>query len=87
MLAYKSAWLADQGLPNTHVASMAKRFAADHCQQVTYEAVQVFGGAGFNTEYPVEKLMRGELNAELNAESSVGRRCEPPTDVWGGTGP
>ncbi|KAA0150210.1 hypothetical protein FNF27_06042 [Cafeteria roenbergensis] len=58
MLAYKSAWLADQGLPNTHVASMAKRFAADHCQQVTYEAVQVFGGAGFNTEYPVEKLMR-----------------------------
>lgn len=23
-----------------------------------YESLQVFGGAGFNTEYPVEKLMR-----------------------------
>jgi acyl-CoA dehydrogenase len=58
MLTYKSAWLRDQGLPNTHMASMAKAFAADHCNKVVTDAVQVFGGAGFNTEYPVEKLMR-----------------------------
>lgn len=57
-LAYQSAWLVDNGRPNTHIASMAKRFASDHCQSVTWEAVQIFGGAGFNTEYPVEKLMR-----------------------------
>jgi len=31
-------------------ASMAKLFAADHAQKVATDAVQVFGGAGFNTE-------------------------------------
>ena len=39
-------------------ASMAKAFAGDHCNKVVADAVQVFGGNGFNTEYPVEKLMR-----------------------------
>ena len=33
-------------------------FAADHCNKVVTDAVQIFGGAGFNTEYPVEKLFR-----------------------------
>jgi len=37
---------------------MAKRFAADHCVQVCQDAIQVFGGNGFNTGYPVEKLYR-----------------------------
>ena len=39
-------------------ASMAKAFAADHANKVATDAVQVFGGAGFNEDYPVEKLMR-----------------------------
>ena len=39
-------------------ASMAKAFAADACNKIVTDAVQIFGGAGFNTEYPVEKLMR-----------------------------
>ena len=58
LLAYKSAWEVDQGRSNTMYASMAKAFAADHCNKVVADAVQIFGGAGFNTEYPVEKLMR-----------------------------
>jgi len=58
MLTYKSAALIDEGKPNTMYASMAKCFAADHAQKVAADAVQIFGGAGFNTEYPVEKLFR-----------------------------
>lgn len=58
MLVYKSAWMATQGIRNTTFASMAKVFAADHCNRVVTEAVQIFGGNGFNSEYPVEKLMR-----------------------------
>ena len=53
-----SAFEIDQGRSNTMYASMAKMFAAEHCNKVTNDAVQIFGGAGFNTEYPVEKLMR-----------------------------
>jgi acyl-CoA dehydrogenase len=37
---------------------MAKKCGADWAMQVATDAVQIFGGNGFNKEYPVEKLMR-----------------------------
>ena len=58
LMTYKAAWMVDNGMKNTHLASMAKAMAADHCNKVVADAVQIFGGNGFNTEYPVEKLMR-----------------------------
>jgi len=58
LLVWKAAALADAGERNTLEASMAKAFAADAAMAVTTDAVQIFGGYGFNTEYPVEKLMR-----------------------------
>jgi acyl-CoA dehydrogenase len=54
----KSAWQADQGIRNTYMASIAKCLAGDVANKAATDAVQVFGGNGFNTEYPVEKLMR-----------------------------
>jgi acyl-CoA dehydrogenase len=58
LLTHKSAWLIDNGKKNTLYSSMAKAMAADVAMQSATDAVQVFGGNGFNTEYPVEKLMR-----------------------------
>ena len=58
LLVWKAAWTIDQGVRNTMYASMAKCFAADTAHRVASDAVQVFGGNGFNTEYPVEKLLR-----------------------------
>ena len=58
LLVYKSAVAADNGQPNSHLASMAKCFCGDHANKCAADAVQIFGGNGFNTEYPVEKLMR-----------------------------
>ena len=40
------------------MASIAKCLAGDVANKAATDAVQVFGGNGFNTEYPVEKLMR-----------------------------
>lgn len=58
-LAYlKSAWETDQGRRNSYYASIAKCYAADICNKIASDAVQIFGGNGFNTDYPVEKLMR-----------------------------
>lgn len=54
----KAAWEVDNGLKNTYTASIAKCYAADVANKCATDAVQVFGGAGFNSEYPVEKLMR-----------------------------
>jgi alkylation response protein AidB-like acyl-CoA dehydrogenase len=39
-------------------ASMAKLFATDTAMKVTTDAVQVFGGYGYTTEYPVERYLR-----------------------------
>ena len=58
MLVWKAAWEMDQGRRNTLYAAFAKRFGADMAMRVATDAVQVFGGNGFNREYPVEKLMR-----------------------------
>ncbi|EYC35290.1 hypothetical protein Y032_1083g3571 [Ancylostoma ceylanicum] len=43
---------------SSYYASIAKCFAADTANQAAANAVQIFGGNGFNSEYPVEKLMR-----------------------------
>lgn len=54
----KAAWQADKGIRNTLFASIAKCLAGDVANKSATDAVQIFGGNGFNTEYPVEKLMR-----------------------------
>jgi acyl-CoA dehydrogenase len=58
LLTHKAAWLCDQGIKNTEIASYAKAFASDSCMQITTDAVQIYGGYGYSREYPVEKLMR-----------------------------
>ncbi len=58
LLTHKAAWLIDHGHRNTKWAAMAKVFAADTAMKVSTDAVQVFGGYGYSSEYPVEKLMR-----------------------------
>ena len=46
------------GERNTLNASIAKCFAGDIANKSVTDCVQIFGGNGFNTEYPAEKLMR-----------------------------
>lgn len=54
----KAAWETDNGLRNSYSAAIAKCWAADMANRCASDAVQIFGGNGFNSEYPVEKLMR-----------------------------
>jgi len=58
LLMQHAAWLLDSGRKNTLQAAYAKTFAADNAMWAATEAVQVFGGMGYSTEYPVEKLFR-----------------------------
>jgi alkylation response protein AidB-like acyl-CoA dehydrogenase len=58
MLALRAAWLRDRDCPFTREASMAKLFASEAAQRVTYQALQVFGGYGYMREYEVERYAR-----------------------------
>jgi acyl-CoA dehydrogenase len=58
LMVLKAAWMIDKGGKNSLVASYSKAFGADSAMEVAVDAVQVFGGNGYTTEYPVEKLMR-----------------------------
>jgi acyl-CoA dehydrogenase len=58
LLILQAAWLLDNGHRNTLEAAYAKTFAADSAMWATTEAIQIFGGMGYSTDYPVEKLFR-----------------------------
>ena len=58
-LTYKSAWSVDNdGDDLTMLASMAKEFASRVARDVTDEAVQIHGGAGYVNDHDVERLFR-----------------------------
>jgi alkylation response protein AidB-like acyl-CoA dehydrogenase len=58
-LLYKACAMADRDEPALgKYSSMAKLFASDTAMAVTIDAVQVLGGYGYVSEYPVERMMR-----------------------------
>ena len=58
-LLYKACAVADRAEPGVATwSSMAKLFASDVAMYATVEAVQVLGGYGYVSEYPVERMMR-----------------------------
>ncbi len=58
-LVYAGARTFDSGVTTvTEEGAMAKLFASDTAMRVTTDAVQIFGGAGYTRDYPVEKMMR-----------------------------
>jgi alkylation response protein AidB-like acyl-CoA dehydrogenase len=58
LLVYRAASGAGQGLPSIYEASMAKCFANEMVKEVTDKASQIFGGYGYSTEFPIERMLR-----------------------------
>jgi acyl-CoA dehydrogenase len=81
-LVHKASYEIDQGRKNTLYASMAKAFAGDHANKVAADAVQIFGGNGFNTEYPVEKLMRDAKIYQIYEGTSQIQRLIIARDIF-----
>lgn len=65
LLVYRAAYLRSKGLNCGKEASMAKLFASRTAVEVTIEAVQVYGGYGYTTEYPVERYFRDAKVTEI----------------------
>jgi len=65
LLVYEAAYKLDEGQSAGMYASMAKCFATDMAMEVTTNAVQVLGGAGYVRDYPVERYMRDVKVAQI----------------------
>jgi acyl-CoA dehydrogenase len=83
LLVWKAAWEIDQGRRNTYYASIAKCFAADAAHRIASDAVQVFGGNGFNTEYPVAKLLRDSKIFQIYEGTSQIQRVIIAREIFG----
>jgi alkylation response protein AidB-like acyl-CoA dehydrogenase len=59
-LVYRAAWLKDQGRPFTKEAAMAKLFASEAAERSAFKAIQIHGGYGYSSEYPVERIYRDQ---------------------------
>jgi alkylation response protein AidB-like acyl-CoA dehydrogenase len=59
LLVYTAAARAERGEPALNfISSAAKCFASDVAMEVTTNAVQLFGRAGYTIDFPVERMMR-----------------------------
>jgi acyl-CoA dehydrogenase len=59
LLIWRAAWMSHVGVPFLRgEGSMAKAYPSDVAMRVTVDAVQILGGYGYVSEFPVEKWMR-----------------------------
>jgi len=65
LLVYRAAALADAGRPYVNEASKAKLFASTKAREHAAEAVQIHGGYGYTTEFPVERYYRDAKITEI----------------------
>jgi len=65
MLAYRAAWLKDQGLPCNKEGAMAKLFASRTAREATNESLQIHGGYGYTDEFGIERLYRDAKVTEI----------------------
>jgi len=70
MLVLRAAWLKDRGMPFKKEAAMAKLYASEMSSFVTNKAVQIHGGYGYISDYPVERMLRDAKLTELGEGTS-----------------
>ena len=69
-LLYHAAWLKQNGRPFKKEAAMAKLYCSELAMRATTKAVQIFGGYGYTTDYPVERMMRDAKVCEIGEGTS-----------------
>ena len=82
-LLYHAAWLKQQGKPFKKEAAMAKLYCSELAMRATTKAVQIFGGYGYTTEYPVERMMRDAKVCEIGEGTSEIQRIVIARQILG----
>ncbi len=58
LMVWRAAMLKDAGKPCLKEASMAKMFASEIAEKVCSDAIQIHGGYGYTSDFPVERIYR-----------------------------
>ncbi len=58
LMVWRAAQLKDQGRPCLKEASMAKMFASEAAEKIASDAIQIHGGVGYTSDFPVERIYR-----------------------------
>lgn len=80
-LLHAAAAAKTRGERVTRFSSMAKLFATETAMKVTTEAIQIFGGYGYVTDYPVERFFRDAKVTEIYEGTSEVQRIVIARDV------
>jgi butyryl-CoA dehydrogenase len=65
LLAWRAAKMKDRGVRHTLESAIAKLYASEMATRVTHKAIQVHGGYGYSTEFPVERHYRDARITEI----------------------
>ena len=82
-LLYTAARLKQAGKPFKKEAAMAKLYCSELAMRATTKAVQVFGGYGYTTDYPVERMMRDAKVCEIGEGTSEIQRIVIAREILG----
>ena len=86
-LVQHAARRRDAGLPALREASMAKLFATEIAEEVCSGAIQTFGGYGYLSDYPVERIYRDVRIAQIYEGTSDIQRLVIARDLLANPGP
>jgi butyryl-CoA dehydrogenase len=65
LLCWRAAKMKDKGVRHSMESAMAKLYASEMATRVTHKAIQVHGGYGYSTEFPVERHYRDARITEI----------------------
>jgi alkylation response protein AidB-like acyl-CoA dehydrogenase len=83
LLTLRAAVLKDRGRPARTAASMAKVFASEVAMKAATKALQIHGGAGYISEFPIERIFRDAKITEIGEGTSEVQRMVIARDILG----
>ncbi|MHB8651273.1 MAG: acyl-CoA dehydrogenase family protein [Gaiellaceae bacterium] len=83
LLVYRAAWLRERGETHTEAGAKAKLFASETARRQTGEAIQILGGYGYTTEFPVERYYRDAKVTEIYEGTSEIQRLVIARSILG----
>ena len=83
LLTLRAAALKDRGQPVRMAASMAKVFASEVAMKAATRSLQIHGGAGYTTEFPIERMFRDAKLTEIGEGTSEVQRMVIARELLG----